>query len=76
MNIPDNKTSRYGLTIIVPVYNETDNMEALERRLADFLPKAKIPACVLMVDDGSADSSLSRIKEICGRHPDFFYLAF
>ena len=35
-----NRTSEYELTIVVPVYNEEDNMERLEKELSAFLPKA------------------------------------
>lgn len=71
-----NKTADYELTVIVPVFNEEDNMTALEERLGAFLPKALVKTCVLFVDDGSTDSSLARIKEICARNADFYYLAF
>ena len=71
-----NKTADYGLTVIVPVYNEEDNMQALEERLGAWLPTSPVKACVLFVDDGSSDASLSRIKEICSRQPDFLYLSF
>ncbi len=70
-----NKTSEYELTIVVPVYNEEDNMERLEKELSGFLPKASVRSCVLFVNDGSKDSSLARIKEICGRQPDFYYIS-
>ena len=48
-----NKTSIYDLTIILPVYNEQDNMDALEQALANYLPKAARNTCVLFVNDGS-----------------------
>ena len=70
-----NKTSKYELTIIVPVYNEEDNITALEERLSVFLPDAKRTSCVLFVDDGSGDSSLQRIMDICRRHTAFFFLS-
>lgn len=68
-----NKTSDYILTIIVPIYNEEDNMAALEERLSTYLKKALTSTCVLFVNDGSKDSSLVKIKEICQRQKDFFY---
>lgn len=71
----ENQTSRYGLTIVVPVYNEEDNIANLCRRLGDYLPKAACGACVLMVDDGSTDNSLTLIKEECSRRPDFHYIS-
>ncbi len=70
-----NGTSEYQFTIIVPVFNEEDNMSALEERLSAFLPTCVRPACVLFVDDGSKDGSLRLIKEVCARHKDFFYIA-
>lgn len=71
-----NKTSDYKFTIVVPVYNEEDNMDRLESAFSDYLPKCPMKACVLFVDDGSRDGSLSRIKEMCSRHDGFFYIAF
>lgn len=71
-----NKTSQYRFTIVVPVYNEQDNMNALEQRLSAFLPECSEKACVLFVNDGSTDDSLSRIREICSRHQDFFFISF
>lgn len=70
-----NKTSNYDFTIVVPVYNEEDNMDMLEERLGAFLPSSLRKACVLFVNDGSRDRSLERIKDICSRHDDFFYIS-
>lgn len=71
MNIEKDK---YILTIICPVYNEIDNMERLESTFREFLPKAAVKSCVMFVDDGSTDGSRDRIREICGRNEDFYYL--
>lgn len=71
-----NKTSAYKLTVIVPVFNEEENMEALEQRLGKWIPTSAEKACVLFVNDGSTDSSLAGIKDICSRNPDFLYLSF
>ena len=71
-----NKTADYRFTIIVPVFNEEDNIITLEKRLAAFLPECREKACVLFVDDGSTDSSAERLREICARNPDFFHIGF
>ena len=47
-----NKTGEYRFTIVVPVYNEEDNIYALEKALSEFLPKSKCSSCVLFVNDG------------------------
>ena len=59
-----NRTSEYRLTIIVPVFNEEDNITRLEKALSGFLPKCLCKACVLFVDDGSVDGSLEGIYYI------------
>ena len=71
-----NKTSEYQFTIVVPVYNEEANMAALEQAFTDYLPMAAMPACVLFVNDGSADASLAFLREMCVRHTNFFYISF
>ena len=52
-----NKTKDFKMTIVVPVYNEQDNMTMVEERLAAYLPLAKCASCVLFVNDGSKDGS-------------------
>lgn len=71
-----NRTSNYEFTIIVPVFNEEDNIYNLEKVIGDFLPKSIRKSCVLFVNDGSSDGSLVKIKEICARNEDFFYISF
>lgn len=71
-----NRTKDYEFTIVVPIYNEEDNMAAVEERLAAYLPTASKRSCVLMVNDCSTDGSLALIKDICNRHNDFFYISF
>lgn len=71
-----NPTADYTLTILVPVYNEQEGLPALEERLAGYLPKCPVKACVLLINDGSTDGSAARILEACTRHTDFFYIEF
>ena len=71
-----NRTANYRFTIIVPVFNEEDNIYTLEKRLAAFLPECRERACVLFVNDGSKDSSAERLREICARNADFFHIGF
>ena len=70
-----NKTGDYRFTIIVPVYNEEDNMSTLAERLSRYLPTSPLKACVLFVNDGSKDSSPAKIKEACTAYADFFYIS-
>ena len=71
-----NRTSLYEFTILVPVYDEEDNILRLESELASFLKTAIVKSCVLFVNDGSRDNSLELIKGACQRQEDMFYLSF
>ena len=71
-----NKTAEYKFTIIVPIYNEEDNISNLEKTLGGYLPTCTEKACVLFVNDGSKDKSLEGIREICKNNPDFLYISF
>jgi len=72
---PINKTAQYELTIIVPVYNEQENMVTLEETLSRYLPQCLLSACILFVNDGSTDQSKERIIEICNRQKHFYHLS-
>ncbi len=75
-NCIKNKTREYELTIVVPVFNEEDNIPALEEKLSAFVAGSLLKTCVLFVNDCSTDQSLERIEAVCDRQPHFFYLSF
>ena len=70
-----NSTSQYELTIVVPVYNEQENMERLEQELGRYISVSSMRSCVLFVDDGSRDRSGEYIKTICSRCDHFYYIS-
>ncbi len=70
-----NKTSEYSLTIVIPVYNEEDNIRRLQETVSAYLPLCPVKACALFVNDGSKDSSLPLIEEACAATPDFYYIS-
>ena len=67
---------QHQLTIVVPVYNEAENLERLRHTLSDFMVKAKVPTTVLFVNDGSSDNSQQHIESICSEQKGFDYIAF
>ena len=69
-----NKTIDYDFTIVIPVYDEEDNVFPLSQKLDEYLPHAIQKTCVLFVNDGSKDQSKQRILEVCNRHQGFFYI--
>ena len=66
----------YKLTIIVPVYNEEENLERVETELSNYLKIASVPTSVLFVNDGSKDNSQTLIENICKRNEAFEYILF
>src|SRR5690625_55252 len=63
-------------TIIVPVYNEAENLHRVEEALLKYMKIAIKKTAVLFVDDGSTDQSLNLIQEICQRNKGFHYISF
>jgi len=63
-------------TIIVPVYNESENLLRVEKELSLYLDIAILKTSVLFVNDGSTDNSETKIKSICERNPEFHYISF
>jgi len=64
------------LTIIVPVYNEQENLPRVEEELSSYMEIATIPTQVLFINDGSIDSSKEIIEDICQRKSEFKALHF
>ncbi len=71
-----NRTAEYDFTVIVPVYDEEDNMPRLEAELAGFLKTAAVKSCVLFVNDGSRDRSGELLRDVCAHNKDMFYISF
>jgi glycosyltransferase involved in cell wall biosynthesis len=51
-------------SIIAPIYNETDNITELYRRVKEVMDSAKEPWEFILVDDGSTDGSTEKIREL------------
>jgi len=66
----------YRMTIIVPIYNEEDNIERLTKTLQEYLSKSPTKSKVLFVDDGSKDHSFEHIRRVCEGTEDFGFLKF
>ncbi|MCE1197659.1 MAG: glycosyltransferase family 2 protein [Marinilabiliales bacterium] len=64
----------FDLTIVVPLYNEAENLLPLAERLSAYLEHSSWNSCVLFVDDGSTDQSLSLLKDICSCNERFQYI--
>ena len=66
----------FKFTIIVPVYNEEDNLRRVETELLEYLRIAKVSTKILFINDGSTDKSQELIETICKRFEDFTFISF
>ena len=66
----------YQFTIVVPVYNEEENLNRVEQELLKYIEIASKKTKILFVNDGSKDKSQELIEEICVRNTDFSFLQF
>jgi dolichol-phosphate mannosyltransferase len=66
----------FELTIIVPVYNEEDNLDRVHQEMKQFLSISKKKAKILFVNDGSKDNSQTLIEKICKDNAEFTYISF
>ena len=57
--------------VIIPTYNEAENIERILRRIAESLPEAG----VLVVDDGSPDGTGDIVKSVAAEFPDVHLIA-
>ena len=63
-------------TIVVPVFNEKENLSRLEVELMKFINSTKYKTKILIVDDGSNDGSKEILKGLCKKNNFFEYVSF
>lgn len=63
------KRERPYVSVVVPIYNELENIEELVRALVEALERTNRPFEILCVDDGSTDGSYALLEKINERDP-------
>ncbi|MBI3552800.1 MAG: glycosyltransferase family 2 protein [Elusimicrobia bacterium] len=59
------------LSVLIPVYNEEENLPELGEELSSVLKSLTMTSEVVLVDDGSTDSSYAEIQKLVKRYPGF-----
>jgi glycosyltransferase involved in cell wall biosynthesis len=57
-------TPRPDISVVIPVFNESENLEELHRELVAALEKTGRPFEVILIDDGSTDSSWAVLRSL------------
>lgn len=60
----------FDLSVVLPVYNEEDNIYPVHQELVDVLSGLDLRYEIIYVDDGSSDSSATKIKTLAEQNPD------
>ncbi len=68
--------ARPAVSIVIPVYNEEPNLEALYARLAPVMDGIYGGSEAIFVDDGSADRSLALLRGLAARDPRLRVISF
>lgn len=59
-----------GLSIVLPAYNEADNLETLVSQCLEIVPQVtSLPFEVVAVNDGSTDQTGPKLDHLAARHP-------
>jgi glycosyltransferase involved in cell wall biosynthesis len=64
------------LTVVIPLYNEAENIEPLYSELSVALNEIGRPYEVIVVDDGSRDDSFARLRTVHERDPRWRVIRF
>ena len=60
----DDKQKSVEISIVIPVYDEEENLKDLYAKLGEVLPSITESYEIIFVDDGSTDNSFNILKEI------------
>ncbi len=58
-----------GISVVIPVYNEEDNVAEGFREVTGVLQSMEMPYEIIYVDDGSRDATIPRLLEAAGNDP-------
>jgi len=76
MDRPLGETSSIDISVVVPVYNEEENLPVLIPQIAEVLRSLKKTYEMIFVDDGSKDRSRQILKEVAAQYPQIRILGF
>jgi polyisoprenyl-phosphate glycosyltransferase len=64
------------ISVIIPVYNEEDNIYKLHERLKSVMEQLEVAYEMIFINDGSKDNSMPMIKALSKQHPEVRFIDF
>jgi len=74
--VPNIDAGSVQLSVVIPVFNETESVEALHRRLTETLAPMGKSYEVIYLDDGSTDGSDKKLGELYRNDPKMTVIRF
>ena len=71
-----NKNKEPALSIIIPVFNEEENLEPLYEKILQAMERIGESFEIVLVDDGSEDDSLGKIRALSQKDERIRYISF
>jgi glycosyltransferase involved in cell wall biosynthesis len=68
--------SSMDVSVVVPLYNEEENVELLHRRISEAMRDTELEYEILFVDDGSRDRTIERAAAIANKDPRLRVIEF
>jgi glycosyltransferase involved in cell wall biosynthesis len=66
---PNGGSDACDVSIIVPIFNEEDNVKPLYEELNEVMSQSGLDYELVFVDDGSKDKSIERLRAVCASDP-------
>ncbi len=64
------------ISVLIPVYNEEENLRVIHERLSSVLGAMSMPYELLFINDGSKDQSLAIIRDLCAADEHSRFISF
>ena len=65
------RTAVVDLSVLIPVFNEEENLPSVGEELSSVLPSLGLSYEVIFIDDGSTDRSFEVIRGLCAKNKSF-----
>jgi glycosyltransferase involved in cell wall biosynthesis len=69
------QTTKEVISVLIPVFNEEDNIPPLYEKLISVLDRIGKKYEVIFIDDGSSDETLSLLRPICKKDPRIKFIS-